>query len=61
MKQRAQNLKGLSEIFSFKGPETKGDEIKDITCCRTALEHLQITRKAEKSGLGSLEKMLKEL
>jgi len=57
----AQNLKNVSEIFPFKGPETKGDEIKDEERCRTALEYLKNARKAEESGLGSLEKIIRKL
>lgn len=57
----AQNLRKVSETFPFKGPETKGEEIKDSGRCTTALEYLNNARKAEESGLRSLEKITEKL
>lgn len=57
----AQNLKHISEIFPFKGPETRGDEIRDSARCNAALEYLRNARNAEESGLLSLEKILRHL
>jgi hypothetical protein len=57
----AQNLRKVSETFPFKGPGTEGDEIKDPVRCRAALEYLENARKAEESGLRSLEKILGKL
>jgi len=57
----AKNLKSLSETFPFKGPKTKGEEIKDPARCKAGLEYLRDARKAEEAGLASLEKILRKL
>jgi len=54
----AQNLNKVSETFPFP---PKGDEVKDINRCRTALKYLKDARNAEESGLRALEKILGEL
>jgi hypothetical protein len=54
----AQNLKSTSKMFPFP---PKGDEIRDEARRKMALEHLRNTKKAEESGLRSLEKILREL
>ena len=45
----------------FIGPKTKGDEIKDPARVKSALECLRKARKAEESGLTSLQKILKKI
>lgn len=57
----AESLKRISEIFPFRGPGTEGDEVKDPERVKKAIEHLRDAKKAEESGLRSLDKLLKEL
>ena len=57
----AENLESVCKIFPFRGPDTKGDEVKDPERVKKALEHLRDAKKADESGLRSLEKILGEL
>ncbi len=54
----AQNLRNVSETFPFP---PKDDEIKDEARLKTALGHLRDAKKAEESGLKTLEKILRKL
>jgi len=57
----AQNLKNVSEIFPFKGSSSKSDEIRDAARCKSTLGYLKDARRAEESGLRTLEKILRKL
>jgi hypothetical protein len=54
----AQNLIKVTESFPFP---PKGDEVKNIDLCRTAVTHLKNAKKAEESGSKTLEEILKKL
>jgi len=57
----AENLESVSKIFPFKGSATKGEEVKDPERVKKALQHLKTARKAEESGLRTLDKISAKL
>ncbi len=57
----AVNLEGLSKVFPFHGPNTKGDEVKEAERVEKGLELLKAARNAEDSGLKIVEKILRKL
>ena len=57
----SENLASLAKIFPFKGPNTKGEEVKEKERVRNGLKHLRTARNAEESGLRTLEKISSRL
>jgi len=57
----SENLANFTTIFPFKDPNTKGEEIKEKEKVVNGLGLLRFARKAEESGLTTLEKISRRL
>nr|MDO8133675.1 hypothetical protein [Candidatus Njordarchaeum guaymaensis] len=57
----ARNLKEMTKVFPFTGPNTKGEEVRDTQRVKEGLSLLKTAKEEEASGLRTLEELLKRM